>query len=404
MVRRRQMLHAELWSLVFQHLPVKSLLQFRLVCQEWRTLIDDPYFIYQHIEYSRKHRETTHFLVAELPLMKMGGLQWMIRSAATFRKAAELTHFNFTPGYCSIHGYADGLLLILEEIQQRRIFLCNPSIRKCIQIPSNLVINLVHDLQLGLGFDHLCNDYKVVAINCFWPFEGKPSSFVMMYSLKSRSWKHIADNTPTVQCKGPQAFVKGAIHWMGCNKSEPKTRSSQVVSFNVVREAFSYVSLPANGDDLNWRETSLMVFHESLALLDAFRDHLCIWVQEKEGCGEAESWVKQYILNLELFDYPIYLKENGKLLYIRKGQGLKSYDIESHLVKDLAKTYRRRIIFIEPYVESLALMGGVNGHQLMSLPLQEMEEHNNQENQLLSVISVSLFNSFSTNRLRRLSS
>ncbi|GAB4835485.1 hypothetical protein Ancab_000394 [Ancistrocladus abbreviatus] len=358
--------YPELWTQVFTRLPVKTLLKLRCVCKEWRSIIDDPYFAFVHLTYSNNNCKDTHLLLLEYVTWKRQ--QWTMLEYNTLRRTIEfldLCEF----GSFDVKGYVNGLLLIINEYEfcgnDGNIILWNPSIRKyillpqCPLLPLGSGLEVVADMEFGLGFDHLSNDYKVVAILYPVPEDGsqsQPITLVEVCSLRKNCWKSIQDGTPSLDCWGPQVLLEGVIHWLGFNSDTYDRKSCQIVCFDVSHEVFNYIMTPDNGDDTNPTSTSLIVSGESLAILDAYLSRVCIWVLEEYGV--VESWVKRYTMDLQYYRF-FHLKKNGDLLFSNR-DGAQLYNIKTRCLKNAERIYPEHWHFVDTYVESLALLKGVD--------------------------------------------
>ncbi|GAB4855139.1 hypothetical protein Ancab_023769 [Ancistrocladus abbreviatus] len=311
----------ELWNQILLRLPLKTLLKFRSVSRQWLSLIDDPKFVSDYLVQSNREPKDTHLLMMER--LSLDESRWTIRRSKTFGESSKLPELNLPCGNFALVGYVNGVLLINLISRKRKLFLCNPSVRKYLELPLTSMIRGVNLVRFGFGFDPSTNVYKIVAMALFAHAVAPRGYFyvVEVYSLSTGSWKRTTEGSPTLSCRGDQVFLNGAIHWIGDDNIRPevtvfKPRDSKIVSFDVGSEVFNYFSLPNGVNHSTSTDTCLIRFG-----------------------------------------------------------GVKSYDIQSHQIKDLVKTHHATIIFVEPYVDSLALVRRVEGHEVRSLPLEEREEH-----------------------------
>lgn len=222
---------------VLARLPVRDLLKCRSVSKIWRSLIDDPDFVSTHIENYKNNSEVSHLLILHRPARSWErDDQVLIRRADTYRKVMELPNvFNLSNVFdlyyekaYDIVSYINGLLLI-KKVKSSRfggIVLFNPSINRSLIVP-NSMFEAMKDatyVELGLGYDASCNDYKVIAIvypdaekNDYWGkrYRATIPGLVQVYSLGTNSWSsNLGVSPPPYWSIGQQVFVNGAIHWI----------------------------------------------------------------------------------------------------------------------------------------------------------------------------------------------
>ncbi|KAJ8420907.1 hypothetical protein Cgig2_000613 [Carnegiea gigantea] len=236
--------------------------------------------------------------------------------------------------------YVNGVILLrtldAERMRVSSFTVWNPSIRKSIEInpPGRL---LAQHIRVGLGYESRSHDLKVVVMVCEeTPWRDCPAPnptqvpfpiWVHVYSLKSRAWSSSKVQTQwfkSLRFEDRSVFFNGAIHWVGCDVGMVPypLYGSHVVAFNVKNEVFSTFGLP-DGRAVNHSRV-LAVVGESLALLDLYPGYSVVWVMEK---------------------------------YVTvKQEGLKMYEIKSMKIKDLAKSYRDKLVFVDTFVESLLLL------------------------------------------------
>ncbi|GAB4835489.1 hypothetical protein Ancab_000398 [Ancistrocladus abbreviatus] len=332
----------DIWALVFTRLPVKTLLNFRCVCKEWRSLIDSPYFESMHLNNFNNNCKGTHLLLLQCPSNPGNdiGRQWAVHRSDTFRKSFEL--HNPRLDFYTVRGYVNGVVLIHDHMANNNgVILGNPSVGHFKRIISSPILNTKH-LQLGLGFDPLSNDYKVLAIS----HPNRYTVFAEVYSHQTGCWKIIQDGVPPASFKfyGPQLFLKGAIYQLGIlQEVKEKIKSHQILSFDVGSEAFSYINLPDGVNQGEWMDSFLVVLDESLVVLDAFKEYSFIWTMGKHETHV--SWSKRYTINVQWPFRFLCFKKNGEMLFAKGKQ-------------------------------SLALVKGFNEQQVRSLPSNAKEELN----------------------------
>ncbi|KAL2935921.1 PHD finger protein ALFIN-LIKE 5 [Bienertia sinuspersici] len=359
---------------VLSRLPVRDLLNYRCVCKTWRSLIDDLKFVSIHLKKYKNNSEESHLLVmSRSPRSSIGNEQVLVRRGDTFRKVQQVQNsYAFDTWIC----YVNGVILVKRGgFRCLEVVLWNPSIARSLSIPKSM-LKAMKDatyVELGLGYEFNSNDYKVVAI--IYPHAefirsslGKRycaivPGLVLVYTLSNDSWtSNLGVSPPPYWSVGKQLYMKGAIHWInfgpkGTNDLLHLPEDSYVVLFDVKDEVFRYFELPfVMKSNFVPQEKLPTILNGSFAIFCAY-DHEArhdIWVMNEYGV--PESWSKCYTFTLQ-FDKLLHFKSNGELFYAIHGKGIKSYDINTKRVKDLAKTYSRYSkCRIYTYVESLVLL------------------------------------------------
>ncbi|KAK9669535.1 hypothetical protein RND81_13G137400 [Saponaria officinalis] len=358
---------------VFARLPVKDLLRYRTVCNNWRSLIDDPNFVNAHLRSYKSNIVGNQLLVSmERPRSWLNSERVLVRHSDTFRKVMTFNNLNLIDKY-DVLGYVNGLVLVRPGSRtSSEVILWNPSMNKSINVP-NIMINIIKErsyYEFGLGFDASINDYKVVLFT--YPYTDVSYYFgsqryratipglIQVYSLSANSWttKNGA-HAPSHWAVGPQVYVNGAINWMGFgpNVTDDSWATnkicSHIVSFDVGNEVFNYFELPVDVVKSGNRNTSVIVIDGCLAIFSIDNRLHNIWVMKEYG--NSNSWGKCYTFSLH-YDKGLHFKGNGEFLYGVDGVGIKSYDVKKNCVRDLAKTYNKASTYtVFTHVESLVL-------------------------------------------------
>ncbi|KAL2935922.1 PHD finger protein ALFIN-LIKE 5 [Bienertia sinuspersici] len=359
---------------VLSRLPVRDLLKYRSVCKMWQSLIDDLKLVSIHLKKYKNNVEESHLLVMSCsPRSTIGNERVLVRRCDTYKKVQQIQNsYAFDDWIC----YVDGVILVKRgEIIFQEAVLWNPSIGRSLSFPESM-LKAMKDatyVELGLGYEFNSNDYKVVAI--VYPrakfiikslgkmYCATVPGLVQVYTLSNDSWISILGVTPPPYWNvGKQVYMNGAIHWInfgpeGTNDLLHPTKDLYVVLFDVKDEVFRYFQLPIDmKSDVEPKEKFPTNLNGSFAIFCAY-DHESrhdIWVMNEYGV--PESWSKCYTFTLQ-FDKLLHFKSNGELFYAIHGKGIKSYDINTKRVKDLAKTYSRYSkCRIYTYVESLVLL------------------------------------------------
>ncbi|KAL2921201.1 F-box protein CPR1 [Bienertia sinuspersici] len=363
-------------------LPARSLLRCRCVSKLWCSIIDDPSFASSHFKKCQSNQEKNRLLVLEPPDIIESKQFCAIRNGEKFRKMSKIgLDVTWFEQYQAV-SYVNGLICMkryIKETQISNILLWNPSIRKALELPFSQFSNdakIRHDIDCALGYDHINNDYKVVASVYIGDDPLHPLHIprhVYIFTLSTFSWKSAnTDRGPCLWIKGgPKVFVKGVIYWGGIyvlTKPSPKGRFSHFVSFDVINDVFKYIDLPDSEHVNIWEyERFPILLDQSIALLEIFESYSQIWVME-DSKGMEQSWTKRFNINLQLLERCIYFKMDGELLFTGEKGGVNSYNIRSHETKVLAKSYKLSPIFVSVYRESLTLLKGIPERASFTFP------------------------------------
>lgn len=366
-IRPTTTLPQELCLEILARLPAESLLRCRCVSKLWCSLIDDPCFASTHYEKCQNNQEKSRLLVLEPSDMGESKQLCTVRSRDKFRKISKFEMYTTWYEHYQAVGCINGMLCMkryISETQVIQIFLWNPSIRKALELPSPemLTAEVRFDIDCAFGFDHVRNDYKVVASVYIGGGLHIPR-FVEIFTLSTCSWKTVnIDRGPCLWIHGcPKVFLNGIIYWSGIDilKSTVKGRFSHFVSFDVVSEVFKYIDLPDLEHPNVWEHERFPInFDQSIGLMEIFETYTQIWVLEDVE-GMVQSWTKRYVINLQLLHKYIYFKMDGELFFAGEKGGVSSYNIKNQEMKVLAKSYKLSPVFTTNYMESLALLKGV---------------------------------------------
>ncbi|MBA0853580.1 hypothetical protein Goshw_019422 [Gossypium schwendimanii] len=171
-------------------LSVKDLLRFKCVSKLWCSWIEDPYFIKLHLSYSLK-TNTNRSLILHHSRYQIFSVNYDSPKTKQLEQLEQNKNIQ-------ILGSCNGLLAVEE--QNGRIFLWNPSTRKCQVLPSPKIVFSPPpafyscSTYSGFGYDPVSDDYKLVLIvQLLGTYEEYLRSEAKVYSLRSNSWRRIKD-------------------------------------------------------------------------------------------------------------------------------------------------------------------------------------------------------------------
>ncbi|XP_074343070.1 F-box/kelch-repeat protein At3g23880-like [Apium graveolens] len=346
-------------SEILTRLPVKSVVRFRCVCKSWNSLLSgDPDFIKSHLT---------------LYSMNLNNGALICRCIPHAQSDDPLTS-RFQLG-----GSVHGLVCVYNYDRDASssiscIGLWNPAINhyKNIPIPPSArstCIQSKHNFRLGIGFDPITNDYKVVYITM------KPDHpFVAdVYSCNAGSWAKTSAKSTFLSRGEPfpnPTIVHGRPYWY--NDFAGKY---YVMFFDVQEEVFR--SLPGIGFINKLKKQKIMVnLRETLAFMyynnfnHSFRS--VDFYVFNERCG---IWTKNYTVGPIIMPERMYFDLcncflSGDLLFGSRNQlKLVSFSSETHAVNNLdshvyffdsCRRWYLPFVGIYGYTESLVSVQGMN--------------------------------------------
>lgn len=234
--------------IILSHLPVKSLLRFKLVCKSWFLGISAPDFVKTHLFLSTTDPYLTrhHLILAKKPyvpqlcppILKLStcSLYSLLRENLTKSMRHKPVIDTIEGDITRIVGSCNGLVC-LTNVENRHVVFWNPSTRKSRRLPTLDIKRVPDDWMLllricyGFCFDEFNDDFKVFAIF------GRSSKYeVSVYSSKSDSWRLIGD-FPFRVVWSDGKFANGAIYWV---VEEPVF----IISFDIKTEMYRNIMLP----------------------------------------------------------------------------------------------------------------------------------------------------------------
>lgn len=285
---------------ILTRLPVKTLLRFRCLSKQFRSLIDSPDFINHHLQFSSSTPKLilsqirTSLQVQLLNFNTLDKIRYLemplVDWLNDFYKTNLLNVFDMTNDrFIGIIGSCDGLLA-LSIRSTDVVILCNIFTRKhkilpiCTCDPYTRT-HFTFGFGRGAGFD----DHKLMRVAARKKPDNTSLSF---YSLKTGSWRKIVDFPFHLLVYQMASFVKGTLNWLCCEKQLGFLKQKwNILSFDLSNDNFCFLPIP----DLIGL-LILTVGGECLCLLEHIRPKLVynIWVMKEYGV--KDSWMKMYSL------------------------------------------------------------------------------------------------------------
>ena len=347
----------EILTNVFVRLPIKSIVTCTAVCKTWKSLLQNPTFISNHLHHSNNNNK--HPLLLFRHCLSEKEHYVLHFDKQDFNEYTRFDDFPFHgqsyEGIFLVVGTCNGLIFLADDLYgYRKFFLWNPCVRKFVKLPKPNITCFSHDAydaSVGFGFDSKTDDYKVVR---FVTLEekgqkGKSPPEVEVYSLSTGKWRMVTALPPIGAARGrePEAFVNGALHWVALRKTGNKFLNFVMV-FDLRDEVFREIALPKlsdqNGDEY-WVRVSISAYGNSLALFQRGFSIHCFGIWVMKDYADASSWTKiiswadegliEGIPRSHCMPTAIGFRKSGEVILEMYGGYLGSRDLKTKEFKDL---------------------------------------------------------------------
>ncbi|KAL2470281.1 F-box/kelch-repeat protein [Abeliophyllum distichum] len=304
---------------ILSRLPVKSLLKFRCVSKSWLSLISSPQLIKTHLKVSTNDPNfTSHRIMFTTAYPRFNLKNCTLRSLLyePLTDAVSISYPRRHPRRSVwVVGSCNGLICI--AINEKDLFLWNPSVRKSKKLPNvDVPMGRGFYIVYGFGFDETNEDYKVVGIFCSFGNAGGYETLVKIYSLKTNSWRRIEDFNGGVPLDDSGTFVHGKLHW-SASPGVGFSSGWDIVSLDVEREIYGMVEQPNYGE--GGFASLLGVLGGSVCVIcDYQKTRADVWVLKEYGI--KESWTKVVTIpyinepGRYMYSIPLCILRNGEVL------------------------------------------------------------------------------------------
>ncbi|KAI3494936.1 hypothetical protein L1887_36994 [Cichorium endivia] len=336
---------------IMKRLPVKSLIRFRSVSKEWKSLIDSSEFIAAHS--LRRHTQPQHLLVYYENTTDGINYACYVDDETLFQQRPVLTVPLSLKQLVlpDIVGITHGLVCFYCAHNKLTI-VWNPSIRKSI------VVNTPDTQFVGFGVCRVTTDPKIVAIKQLWDKSNIEATYrceVMVYTLSSGRWRILSSNLPTKPFIDLWSAVAagGFIYW----RAQSPTHN-MLMSFDVTNESFEMIDLPtslAHHDPLFFHFAKL---RDSLAILqyDEDRSIYTVWIMED---GIQRSFTQLFTIQARRHSFMGFRKSEAPIMHFVNGSLCKLVVYEPNSQHNIVLKISGHSSFyaVESYMETLLLLG-----------------------------------------------
>lgn len=341
---------------IFSRLPVKTLVLSTSVSKTWYSLINNPDFVSSQISRSISscNKDAIFVVPADISNQKYCSL---ISSDTGFVFDNYEIPFDTKSGTLKLVGSINGLLCLTDQDIQyhyRDLYLWNPSVRKYRSLDSScLLFNWDESYYVvGMGFNKLTNDYRVVRVVYCADDEAKLPPKAEIFSLSLNKWREIPNPIVPRCATETGTTINGKVYWIDTKILDADFKEVWILSFDFDNEVFDQVKLP---DQVCFclGETAfvhLMEFEGSVSVCvfkvdgsnGMVSEPCCIWMmREEEG---TISWTERYRVVLKELGWPLNFTKSGTLLMVSLPQqgpsnSILSYNLETMQCKNLGFDY-----------------------------------------------------------------
>ncbi|XP_057418960.1 F-box/kelch-repeat protein At3g23880-like [Lotus japonicus] len=303
-----ELIPKELMMDILSRLPVKSLLQFKLVSKSWNSLISNTDFVKVHL----RRRRSNPLVIFCPPYFTHADISSVEVNSFLKAPLTPITHecqnisSNWNEPYWVI-GSCDGLLCLIGthcSIEQTFFWVCfwNP-ITRSISLNWHVDNPYIY-VNSGFGYDQVSDTYKALFLY--------RNEEVFIFNMGSSNWRHVgcfpSDFTSTLKGRATMGVhIKGTLNWIAVLKiyennfdgTENEIKwvdngSCVILSFDLNKEEFVRLLLPVMPHKFG--DLDLGVLDECLCVSMFDKQYnFMIWQMKKFGV--EESWTKLFSIN-----------------------------------------------------------------------------------------------------------
>ncbi|XP_021844574.2 F-box protein CPR1-like [Spinacia oleracea] len=258
---------------ILSWLPVRSLLQFKVVSHLWYDMIKSPHFISMHLKnYLNNNDDCRDCFIARCMVTQAEELchkKILIDGDASQGFSILGLEETETPMYNAyLCGPCDGIYYMcgMYSLCNER-GLWNPALNEfkllpCLIKKPNLAPRLAFSCYreyYGFGYDRFTKDYKVIIMKGYTDTRRKVSDYndyyykvtdyplsVFIYSLRNDSWRYWGDLRKSyfLNCNTCYVFVNDSFYWLGTREAYGDQNFEVIISFNLATDTCQELKLP----------------------------------------------------------------------------------------------------------------------------------------------------------------
>ncbi|CAI9270557.1 unnamed protein product [Lactuca saligna] len=345
---------------IIKRLPVKSLLQFRSVSKQWKSLIDSSEFIAGY-RFRQTHPQRLLVWYKDPVDLKQKYVSFVDDDAFTQQELAptfpvlseHLSRLEFlgsSQGLLCLSGFYKDPDHPRYKVATKLIVLLNPSIRKSVLIPVP-GFSGCSEIVVGFGVCPITNDPTIVKITNVGTEVSSPMFEV--FKLSRGSWRTPCSNLPkkSIEVILSEVAIHSYIYWVAFD-NDFQMQKHVIISFDMTTEEFRVIDLP---DSLAYATFFISKLWDSLVVLEVFD----VWIMDNDV---LHSFTKLFTINTRYESITILgFTNSGEPMIEVQGEdyeepaSLVVYEPNSEHIKDIGIHVENVSSFVSSYMETLLL-------------------------------------------------
>ncbi|XP_018433131.2 F-box/LRR-repeat protein At2g43260 [Raphanus sativus] len=352
----------ELLEEIFIRLPLKSILRFRTVSKQCKSLLESRRFSEKRMSLLQKNRRILAAYNCDC------GDRPRLLPESRFEGDEEIVYLHCLASRPSLS--CDGLLCFPE---QDWIIVLNPTTRQLRRFPSGLNHKYrfgfglwssfsPENWAIGFGKDKVTGRFKVVRLCCSYREIGQEEPVVecSVLDVQTGEWSKLSPPPHLVNPGSKSVCVKGSIYWLHVDVYVEKRY--KILKLDLHKQEFNKFPVPPTRAT---KESRLVNLEERLAFVKT--NVLPVWMLEIWSMDDTDQkrWSKTFSIRLQLkvFSWPMRNRWFTPVAISKQGN-LVFYDNQNKLFKYYPGTNEIRCLSLDTSVISLYL------ENLVSLPLK----------------------------------
>ncbi|OVA07231.1 F-box domain [Macleaya cordata] len=387
-------LHTEITLEILSRLPVQSVLQCKLVCKTWRTLLRLPYFADMHIRRQlqlqslQRHQLDVDddddddgggakvgppgffFAIEDLYEAQLYYCEGdnIIDKKHPYYYYKRLARVNHPPikkrsAQNAIVGSCNGLICFSEPHHDidDPVYILNPFTREYFFLQRLTKTFSKGYIVNGFGYNPFTNEYKVVRVIYYQNVDQGPFvGHVQVYTLGGGSgWRNKGEIAYKLRYPLPGILANGALHWLD--------KEWKIVAFDLANEEFHLLpSPPCVHPSREHNYYKLLELGGCLCVVhrDEPRQNLDIWSLKMKKEQDYQSWTREFSIAWEGNYHdkyePFALTKSGEVLLRYNFETLCLHDPKTATITklvddDMGSKYFEAIPHINSFVSLKAL-------------------------------------------------
>ncbi|XP_010430830.1 PREDICTED: putative F-box protein At3g28280 [Camelina sativa] len=217
----------DLWEIILARLPIKMIKSSKLVCKQWKSIVESPYFRDLFLSLHENSHCSSWSLMFSCSTREIvahyGCDTWGLPRSLGFYISSFLTNkFKTQNGMLKVWAYTGdvGLILISENYvcaKNRSLYVANPISQECVRTPSHAHLK-EYSCPLGMATqteNGILLGYKVVMVD----FTAKHFS-LLIFSSETGLWSHKMVHKNFTLRYNTTISLPEKIHWLSKSDQE----------------------------------------------------------------------------------------------------------------------------------------------------------------------------------------